>query len=99
MAVPTRDLFRPGAGSSQQLFKWSSTGTCEVSGARVWLKNTRLEEVEETHKATLKLALDVANAKFAEFLVHEEKAQAEQDAADDAHRSHVSDMAKKIKFD
>jgi hypothetical protein len=55
--------------------------------------------VQNTHTATLKLALEEANTKYAEHLAREEAAKEKRRQADEAHRAHVSDLAKKIKFD
>jgi hypothetical protein len=74
-------------------------GICSVSDDHVWLNRTTLEEVEKTHKPTLMLALEEANTKYAELAAREYEAKEKQKQKDEAHRQHVSEAAKKIKFD
>jgi hypothetical protein len=72
---------------------------CRVVGDRIWLDGTTLEEVAETHKATLQLALDETNRKYAEFDT-KQRAEAERKRRErEAHELHVREAAKKIKFD
>ncbi len=45
------------------------------------------------------LALEEANTKYAELAAKEHAAQEKQKQIDEAHQRHVSEAAKKIKFD
>ena len=73
-------------------------GICTVNGDRIWLNGTTLEEVVQTHTATLQLALNETNRKYAE-LEAKQHAQAEQERSERAaHEQHVREVAKKIKF-
>jgi hypothetical protein len=81
---------------------WTSMhrpGICRISGDRVWLDGTTLEEIESTHKETLKLALDEANKKYPEYVAraNAERERLREEA--EAHKAHVSEAAKRIKFD
>ena len=74
-------------------------GIARVSGDRVILDGTTIEEVEKYHRETLLAVLDRVNQLIAE---HEERKHRE--AGDtlqrmQQHESSVSDMAKRIKFD
>jgi hypothetical protein len=73
-------------------------GICAVAGDRVWLNGTTLDEVERTHKPTLKLAQDEANKKYAELVAAEEARNASQAQKDSAHEDYVREKAKQIKF-
>lgn len=81
---------------------WTSMhrpGICEVSGDAVWLRGTTLEEVERYHNATLQLALEETNRRYAEWLA-QRQAEAERLYAEKtAHAQHVSETAKRIKFE
>jgi hypothetical protein len=81
---------------------WSSShrpGICSVVGDTVWLNGTTLEEVAETHKATLQLALDETNQRYAaaeaKLLVDADRKRLD----DQDHEQHVREAAKKITFD
>lgn len=74
-------------------------GIARVSGDRIILNGTTLEEVAQYHKCTLELAVAATN--------RDEQALQERDAAGRrreegrlaAHRQHVEDVAKQITFD
>ena len=74
-------------------------GICSVVGDTIWLNRTTLEEVERTHKKTLQLALDETNQKYAEFLAKRDAEVERRRKEQDAHKQHVSETVKKIKFD
>lgn len=74
-------------------------GIARVSGRRVSLERTTVEEVESVHKPTLLAAVEEANqaATKHEMRLAREKAEADQKAEE--HRKRVADVATKIKFD
>ena len=81
---------------------WSSAhrpGICRVVGDRIWLNGTTLEEVAETHKATLQLALEETNRKYAEFEAKQRTEAERKHREEEAHEQRVREAAKKIKFD
>lgn len=81
---------------------WTSShrpGISSVMRDRVWLNGTTLEEVERTHKATLQLALGEANEKYANLLRNKRVAEERLNREAEAHERHVSEAAKRIKFD
>jgi hypothetical protein len=81
---------------------WSSAhrpGICAVAGDRIWLNGTTLEEVAKTHKATLELALEETNRKYAEFEARQRAEADKKRTEQDAHEQHVREAAQKIKFD
>lgn len=81
---------------------WSSAhraGICSVVGDRIWLNGTSLEEVAQTHKETLQLALDETNKKYIEFEAKRRTEAERQREEQEAHDQHVRETAKNIKFD
>lgn len=74
-------------------------GIARISGERVILDGTTIEEVERYHLATLKLAMTQANQHLAAL----EKKSAEQQAAfrqkSDEHKKHVAEIASRLRFD
>ena len=74
-------------------------GICRIYGDRIWLDGTTLEEIESTHKETLKLALDEANKKYLEYVArtNAERERLREEA--EAHKAHVTEAAKRIKFE
>jgi hypothetical protein len=74
-------------------------GICSVDGDRIWLNGTTLDEVAKTHKATLQVALDETNQKYAQFEA-KQRAEVERKSREQAaHEQHVHEAAKNIKFD
>lgn len=74
-------------------------GIARVSGDRVVLDGTTIEEVEKYHRETLLVVLDRVNQLMAE---HEERKRREEEIALQRRRQHeasVSEVAKKLKFD
>ena|SRR6185312_1125970 len=81
---------------------WTSVhrpGICEVRGDTIWLNGTTLEEVEKTHRATLLLALDETNARYAEYAAKKAAEESKRRREEEDHKRHVSEQAKRIKFD
>jgi len=74
-------------------------GICCVTGDVIWLNGTTLQEVEETHRATLLLALDETNKKYSEYVARKSAEEARSRDQRDAHKRFVSEQAKRIKFD
>jgi hypothetical protein len=74
-------------------------GIASVSGDKVWLRGTTLEEVEKYHRDTLVLALEVANKSYAERLaLWRQRDQAERQRIE-THRKLVDEAALRISFD
>ena len=74
-------------------------GICRIYGDRIWLDSTTLEEIESTHKETLKLALDEANKKYPEYVARANAERERLRREADAHKEHVRETAKRIKFE
>lgn len=74
-------------------------GICEVYGETVSLNGTTLEEVERAHKATLLLALEETNRKYAEYAAQKAVEQERSRNQEQEHRRTVAEGVKRIKFD
>lgn len=107
--VPLRLSRRPDAAWADLFVRsWNSPpsfttkhrpGIASVEGDVVWLRGTTLEEVEQTHRNTLRGVLEQTNKYHAELMARQ-KAEREREAKqDEAHRQHVEQTAKRIKFD
>jgi hypothetical protein len=90
----------PGAWDHPSSYSSSHRpGICTIVNARIWLNGTTLEEVAATHKATLQLALDDTNQKYAQFEARQSAEEEKKRREQEAHEQHVHETAKKIKFD
>jgi TIR domain-containing protein len=108
-AVPFRLSSRPDSMWSQLFVqnwdrppRWTSMhrpGIAHVSGDRIVLDGTTLEEIEKYHRETLKLALAETNRQYGE-LVEQQRREAEaQRAREEEHRKDIEERAKRLKFD
>jgi hypothetical protein len=82
--------------------RWTSMhrpGIASVEGDKVWLRGTTLEEVERTHRDTLKLAVDEANRLSEELRLQRETQRRAAEERTRAHSDSVRDAANRIKFD
>ena len=73
-------------------------GICRVLGDRIVLDGTTLDEVESTHKETLKLVLKIVNAQVADI---ERRTQINEEAERSRVQAHIDDVkekANRIKF-
>jgi hypothetical protein len=101
-AAPPREwvtIFVDAFDHPSEVSSMHRPGIASVSGSRLSLDGTTIEELDKYHKTTLLSALAVANR---EYLAMVAKQRAETDRrvqADEAHRKATSEAAKKIKFD
>lgn len=82
--------------------RWTSMhrpGIAHVSGAKVILDGTTIEEVEKVHRDTLRLVLDEANRRYRDSLEKQEQQRAREEAQRKEHQRRVDEAAKRIKFD
>lgn len=71
-------------------------GTASVSGSTINLNRTTIEEVEQYHLATLKLAIGITNTQRAAEREYGTQQQSQRTAAENAHRQHVRKVANRI---
>ncbi len=74
-------------------------GIASISGDRVVLDGTTVEEVEQVHRATLLLAAEEANRRYLEFQMRTRREEEHRRQLLEQHRQAVTDIAKRIKFD
>lgn len=68
-----------------------------VSGDRVILDGTTVEEVAKYHLETLKLAISAANKDYSELLARQQQVEERRAQADDQHRRSVQEMKDRLK--
>lgn len=74
-------------------------GIASVRGNRILLDGTTVEEVEQYHLATLKLAVAAANADRRAYAQHVDARRSREAAERDAHRRAAEEAAARLKFD
>ena len=93
------DLFPREWDHPPQFSTMHRPGICRVENNTIWLKGTTLEEVADVHRETLLLVLEETNKKYAAILSKRSAEQEKRRIQQAAHEAHVSEVAKKIKFD
>jgi hypothetical protein len=92
-------LFTPMWDHPPQFTTMHRPGIASVSGDRIILDGTTLEEVERYHAATLRLVIPSVNAQVAAEEEAERAKRERADAEDRAHDEAVRKAAKRISFD
>jgi hypothetical protein len=75
------------------------SGICRVSGDTVVLDGTTMDELERYHLKTLRLALDVTNEPYAEYvrrMLDQERREREEK---ERHEREVDDIARRLRFE
>jgi TIR domain len=92
------ELFIQAWNRPLRLTSMHRPGIARISGDKVVLEGTTVDEVERYHRDTLLVAVDMANDRYSEL----EKAQREQEERErarlDAHKQSVEEAAKRLKF-
>jgi hypothetical protein len=73
-------------------------GIARVDGDQIVLNGTTVEEVENTHRHTLLLAMDVANRQMAEVEAEMSKQEDENQRLQDEHSRKLREAAERLKF-
>ena len=82
--------------------QWTTShrpGIARVQGNRIILDGTTIEEVRDTHRATLKLVVDTVNDKIARELDRRRAAKAAKAHQEQQHRDNLHNIADDLKFD
>jgi hypothetical protein len=74
-------------------------GIASVSGNKIYLNGTTMEEVERYHKKTLKLAVEVANKTLSEIQIRKGKIEEHEKSLREKHKKNIDDISKRINFD
>ena len=101
-AVPDRawaELFVRNWDSPSSFTTMHRSGIARVTGDRIVLDGTTVEEVAQYHQRTLKLAVDATNTQHAEHLRREAAAAAAKDEAARRHREEVERGLSRLRFD
>lgn len=81
--------------------RWSTMhrpGIARVSGDKIILDGTTIEEVRDVHRETLVLCVDVANKMEREYLRREQEKRQREERRREEHMKNVADIANEIKF-
>lgn len=73
-------------------------GICRVTGDRIILDGTTIDEIDRYHKATLKLALEVANRDYQAWQARTEADALRSQRARDEERAEIQRKAKRVVF-
>ena len=74
-------------------------GIARVSGSKILLEGTTIEEVRKYHRATLMLAVDAANQEYRVRVAEAERKRRAEEEVNERHRRNVDDVATEITFD
>lgn len=74
-------------------------GIASVSGNKIYLNGTTMEEVERYHKKTLKLAVEVANKTLSEIQIRKREIEEHEKNLREQHKKNIDDISKRINFD
>ena len=74
-------------------------GIARVSGGKILLEGTTIEEVQRYHRDTLMLAVEEANREYRTILEAAERKRRAEEEANERHRRNVDDVAARIRFD
>ncbi len=75
------------------------SGIASVSGDKIYLDGTTVEEVEQYHKRTLKLAVEKANQKYFETLNARRHKEEQAALLREQHKANVAEVSKRLNFD
>jgi hypothetical protein len=93
------DVFIEKWNRPRQFTSMHRPGIARIGGDKVYLEGTTVEEVEQYHRDTLKLAIDDANKVIAEYEI-DKRASAERERKQaEEHEQSVREAAKRIRFD
>ncbi len=74
-------------------------GIARVRGNKIILDGTTMEEVEQYHKETLKIAINMSNTRYDEIEAANERRRQIEEEGRREHEQNVRDAAKRIRFD
>jgi len=74
-------------------------GIASVSGNKIYLDGTTIDEVERYHKKTLKLAVEVANKQYAEIQRVKKQTEERERNLKEQHKRNIDEISKRISFD
>jgi hypothetical protein len=74
-------------------------GIARVSGDRIVLDGTTMDEVEQVHLATLKLVVKLTNQQYAQLVAAESARRVTAEEAERSRRQAVAEAAGRLRFD
>ena len=92
------ELFINSFNSPPEFTSMHRPGIASVYGNKIYLDGTTIEEVEDYHKNTLKLAVEFANKMYTELQIIKRKKDQEEVNRRELHRKNIDDISKRINF-
>lgn len=92
------DLFVQAWDRPSRFTTMHRPGIASVYGDKVVVNGTTIDEVEKYHRKTLILAADQANKGYTQLQARRKAQEVREQARVEAHKKHVEDAAKKLKF-
>lgn len=74
-------------------------GIASVYGNKIILKGTTIQEVEKTHKETLKLCISETNKRYIEYVTAKRQRESAEQKRNEEHKKTIDDITKRIDFD
>jgi hypothetical protein len=94
-----RNLFVRSWNHPPQWTTMHRPGIASVTGKKIVLNGTTIDEVEKTHKKTLLLAVDEANKAEQDYLIKKAMEEKRENEENENHIRNVKDIASRISFD
>lgn len=92
-------LFIQSFNRPPQFTSMHRPGIASVVGNKIFLDGTTIEEVEQYHKKTLKLAVDVANKIYAEMQAARRQQEEQERIQKEQHKKNIDNISRRISFD
>ena len=73
-------------------------GIASISGSKIILNGTTVEEVRDYHRNTLKYCVEAANHLEAQFIAEEQRRQKQRELQEQEFRNNISSIARDIEF-
>ncbi|WP_462264658.1 toll/interleukin-1 receptor domain-containing protein [Mucilaginibacter sp.] len=93
------DLFIQSFNRPPEFTMMHRPGIASVSGNKIYLDGTTIEEVERYHKKPLKLAVEVANRQYAEIQKNRKQAKEREQSLKEQHKRSIDEISRRINFD
>lgn len=93
------ELFINSFNRPPEVTQMHRPGIASVSGNKIYLNGTTMEEVERYHKKTLKLAVEIANKTLSEIQIRKREIEEHEKSLREQHKKNIDDISKRINFD
>ena len=94
-----REFFVQSWNSPPSFSLMHRPGIASVYGNKIVLNGTTIQEVEKTHKETLKLCINETNKSYKEYITAKRQRELAEQKRLEEHRKTIDDITKRIDFD